>query len=145
MKYIFRLVIALALFCVTTCLLEMIPTLFVQKKKQWIKASLIANVITNPILNTLLLFFRAGNFYSFHFRRLASVFGFSNPHDAALVIGELLVIVFEAWIYHKMLSKTWIKCLLFSLAANALSFIAGLLLQPFFIIPLDWKLYQFLF
>ena len=144
-----KLLLALALLCGMTCLLEIVPALFMRERKKWIKAGLICNVITNPILNTLLLLHSALYQLPLSISIFLGKLPFSYPYAilryATLLVLELLVIVFEAWVYHKMVGASWKKCLLFALAANALSFTVGLLLEPVFTTPLDWQLYKWLF
>ena len=146
-----KLLLIFALCCGVTCLIELIPLLFTKKRKQWITASLINNVVTNPIINTLILLetlFKY-DFYPDIFDTWYRNSGFTvNPyyyaHIAFVIILELAVVIFEAWIYHRLVGASWKKCLLISAALNILSFLIGTKLEPLFQISLGSEFYNWL-
>ena len=104
------------MLCVYTILLETIPALFVRNTRAWWKASVICNIVTNPILNTLLF--------------LLMPF-LSEPEMIFPIIYllEVVVIILEAFFYQRLLNKPYKRCLLYSLATNLLSFGIGLIFR----------------
>ena len=112
------LFLVLAVCCLATCLLEMIPALFMKQRAGWLKTGLLCNVITNPILNTWLL-----------------LLGFYINEDSrlflAMVFSELAVVAVEAWMYRKLLQAPWKRCLGFAFVANLFSLVVGLLFTAF--------------
>ena len=112
----------LMLYC-GTCAFEGIPLALMRKREEWLKASLICNAITNPILNTLLMIL-------IHF-----------VEDQTILLSiticlEVIVVVVEAYFYKRMLRESMLKCLVVSLIANAISFLLGILFyQVFYIEP----------
>ena len=100
-----------------TLLLEAIPLLCTTNKKDWWKASVVCNVITNPVLNLVVMLL---NLAMWGMNRLP-----------ALIALEIVVVLAEAYFYQRMLDKKYWRCLLFSFAANFISFIGGLALLSF--------------
>lgn len=115
-----EILLILGLFCGATILLESIPVLFVRSKKTWWKASVICNVVTNPILNTVMLLVAA-----------------ALPVMDVLILGlfalEIVVVFLEAFFYQRMLGKAYWQCFLFSLIANLISFGTGLMFKDVFL------------
>lgn len=112
-----RLLLVVALLivlCLATLLLESIPCLFVRGRFAWWKASLICNVVTNPILNLTMFLVMA-------------YMPYPDPDlfMPAVYVLEGAVVLTEAWLYKRMLDKTWLGCFCFSLIANAISFCVG--------------------
>ena len=108
----------LAALCVSTITLESIPVLFVKNKRSWWKASLICNVVTNPILNVVVFLLTA----------------ILYPNDVVypvILVLECAVVLIEAYFYKRMLNSSFTACLMFSLIANLLSFSAGMFLYAF--------------
>lgn len=93
-------------------LLESIPVLFLRNRKAWWKASVLCNVVTNPILNIIVIL-------------LSTVLPGGNVVSWIVLALEVAVVFFEAWLYGLMLGNTYKSCLLFSLIANGISFVAG--------------------
>ncbi len=111
-----KLLSLLVILCGTTIFLESIPILFLKNKKVWWKASVLCNVVTNPILNVIVLLLPI---VLLDFRLLKVIVFFL----------EIVVVLFESWFYQLMLGKSNKACLLFSLAANGLSFVVGSMLN----------------
>lgn len=110
------IIIILAFLCALTCIVEILPLLFLEQRLPWIKASLLCNVLTNPILNLSLAL-------------LGYVLPDQNALIVLLVVLEIAVVFFEAFLYHKLLGESYKKCLLISLICNTCSFGVGLLLS----------------
>ena len=109
-----RITILILILCAFTILLEStIPTLFVREKKAWWKASVICNIVTNPLLNLTMLLF----FYFIESSLLTMII---------MVALEAAVVFIEAYFYKVMLAKNYLPCFLFSLAANFTSFSVGM-------------------
>ena len=106
----------LALACISTIVLEAIPILLLKEKKAWFKASVICNVVTNPVLNAIVMLF---TFY----------FGWGKLAYGLVLLLELAVVFLEAELYRVMLNKTFWHCLIFSACANVFSFGMGLVLD----------------
>ena len=106
----------LAVLCGLTILLESIPVLFVRDRKEWWKASVVCNIVTNPIANVMML--------------LASALLPSRDWDIPFLLAlEITIFFLETFFYHRMLSRSYPACFAFSLAANLISFGFGLCLQ----------------
>ena len=105
----------LVVLCFATVLLESIPILFVRDRMAWWRASVICNIVTNPLLNVIVL--------------LLSVY---LPNEILLqptvLILEGIVVFAEAYFYQRMLDQAWVPCLLFSLIVNGISFGIGTVL-----------------
>ena len=101
--------------CLLTCIAEMIPLLFLKKRKKWIKTSLLCNVITNPIVN--LLFYILANFIESE----ADII-------AVIVVLEIAVILFEAFIFYNVMEESAKKCVIVSIVINTFSFLFGIVL-----------------
>lgn len=112
------LIFCLILFCVATIFLEAIPIAFVREKKQWWRASILCNVVTNPILNILVFLLTA---YMRSYELTMFLF----------VLLEIAVVFLEAYFYHRMLNKPYKQCLLFSFIANLISVGIGFLVLGF--------------
>lgn len=106
----------LAFLCGATILLEGIPILFLKNKKTWWKASILCNVVTNPILNVIVLL-------------LPVLLREANWVVGVVFVLEVAVVFFEAWFYRLMLGNTYKACLMFSLIANGISFVVGSILN----------------
>lgn len=108
------IILILVLLCVSTCIIEIIPFLFLKNRFKWIKTSLLCNVITNPIMNTILAILTL-------FIRDNTVFFIIT------VILEVAVVVFEAFIYYNVMDESAWKCVVLSLLANVCSFAIGVI------------------
>ncbi len=106
------LIFYLALVCLITVLLESIPVLFVRNRSAWWRAGILCNVVTNPIINLLML--------------LVNTYIPNQGLTAGItLLLESAVVITEAWLYRKMLHKSVRICFVFSLIANALSWSIG--------------------
>ena len=101
------LIIALAL----TCLIEGIVISGFDPWKRWILASLVCNLVTNPLVNLILYSLYGHSLYALTFLLL-----------------EAGVVVAEAFIYKGIIKSNFGKCLLASLIANTLSCIGGIII-----------------
>ena len=108
----------LAALCVSTITLESIPVLFVKNKRSWWKASLICNVVTNPILNVVIFL-------------LTAILQSNDVIYPVILVLECAVVLIEAYFYQRMLNSKFAVCLIFSLIANTISFSAGMFLYAF--------------
>ncbi|MBE6758209.1 MAG: hypothetical protein E7552_06665 [Ruminococcaceae bacterium] len=108
--------LTLAVFLAGTIVLESIPTLFLRDRKGWRRTSLICNLVTNPILNVIMMLV-----YAF----------LPQQWLVALILFalEIAVVFIEAYFYRCRLRVSYRACLLFSLVANALSFGVGFSLR----------------
>lgn len=113
------ILILLAVTLGITILLESIPALLTAQKLQWWKASLVCNVVTNPVLNVLVLL-------------IGAIFAVDDIRTPIFLVLEVAVVFFEAWIYRRMLGRPYWVCLLVSFGANLLSFGIGLAFQGIF-------------
>lgn len=111
-----EVLLLLACVCGTTILLESIPVLFMKNKKAWWKASVLCNVVTNPILNTVILL-------------LALLQSEGDLVSYIVIVLEVVVVFLEAYFYRLMLDKTYKCCIVFSLVANGLSYGTGVILS----------------
>lgn len=107
-----EILIILLTCCVNTIMLEALPILFLSNKKIWWKASVVCNLITNPLLNTILML----------------LYFLIQDLQLLLIVTlalEAVVVCVEGYFYQKMLGKRYLPCFLFSLAANSISFLVG--------------------
>lgn len=104
------IVISLAISLFITMILEFMPALFMKNKVNWIKASILCNVVTNPVLNLFLF--------------LISDFPM-EIFILAIIVCEIVVLILEANIYKKALNKSTKVCLAYSAIANLSSCIIG--------------------
>ncbi len=109
-QVVFSIFIALFL----TCIIEAMTQCFLKDRKKWIFSGLLCNVVTNPLLNVIVLIL-----YAF----------VDNVCVLYLIIIflECVVLFTEAGLYKLMLDKKYKTCLLVSAACNALSFSVGLM------------------
>jgi hypothetical protein len=85
------------------------------RKKKEIAVVLLANFATNPALNFLLA--------------LNSSYGYVLPQIPLLVVLELIVVVAESALLRYGMRRGWKEMVILSLAMNASSFAAGLILS----------------
>ena len=87
---------------------------FLKDRKKWILSGLLCNVVTNPLLNVIVL--------------LLYVFVDNVCIQYSIIIFlECVVLFTEAGLYKLMLEKKYKTCLLASAACNAVSFSVGLI------------------
>ncbi len=113
------LLFVLLVFCVATMVLEGVPALFLSNRLDRLKANIICNFVTNPILNIVMLL----------------VVGYVQSNTillAALVSLEIMVVIFEAYIYAQIMYEPYWKCFIYSLIVNAISLAAGLYFSSLF-------------
>ncbi len=103
----------------STVLLEGLVILCSQKslddRKQWWKASLVCNTVTNPALNLIMF--------------LLVAFLPAGVYNPILLLLEAAVIMMEAFFYWRMIDASPRLCLRISLIANLISFGAGWLIH----------------
>ena len=100
---------------VVTAAVEGAAVLWIRRDRHFLFYSLLCNLLTNPLVNLLLVL---------------SVWGLGrDAYYPALALLEVLAVAAEAVVYRRLggLSKRW--SLWLSLLLNALSFLAGLLLN----------------
>lgn len=103
----------LIIMCAGTIVLESLPVLFVRRKKAWWKASVLCNLVTNPLLNVLMLL-------------VIAVVPNRAIFMTVLVTLEVCVICVETYFYRCMMKKSWRHCAVYALAANLISFGASI-------------------
>ena len=112
---IFMLISAL----IITSVIEMIPHLLFNNKARRIKTSILCNVVTNPLLNTILL-----------------LFGIFIPSTIVLfvitIILEFIVIYAEARLYTLVLDEHFSKTMKISAICNTFSFLSGIIFDNIF-------------
>ena len=105
----------LVIICALTCIIEIIPLLFLKNRRQLIKTSLLCNVITNPIMNIILAIFAV------YVTNLTAYTGI-------VIVMEIAVIMFEAFIFYNLIEESIKKCVVISVIINICSFIVGFLI-----------------
>lgn len=111
-QVVFSIFIALFLTCIT----EAVVQSFLKDRKKWIISGLLGNVVTNPLLNVIVLIL-----YAFVDSECVLY--------SIIILLECVILFTEAGLYKLMLNKTYKACLLVSAACNAVSFSVGLLLN----------------
>ena len=120
-------VLIIVVLCVTTMLLESVMLLLVKDSGKWIKAGLLCNLITNPILNMIL---------PTVYRLIDIIVGYPYGIIVCYVVLFLLevgVVFFETWIFGFFVNESFGKRLKVACIINAFSFFIGLLLNYRFI------------
>lgn len=103
----------------TVCLLltvsaEGIVISLIYRKKNYFWYSVLCNLVTNPALNLIML--------------LCSPYLSRAMGYCLLALLELIAVVTEGIIYRALIQKSLTRCILLSLALNAVSFLAGVIL-----------------
>lgn len=106
-------------FCLLTLIVELFVLLFFKNRKALRRPLIIANVITNPILNLILpaiyiLCFNFVNFKAVYY----VIYGI-------LFVLEVLVVFAEAYIIRFFTNLNYKKCLKYSIVFNLVSFLLG--------------------
>ena len=114
--YVFALIL--------TLIIEGILCWLLLRDKAWLKFVCLVNLFTNPLINAL---------YAILYWFLAKQ-GLSGTASLFLLGLEILVWLFEAWLFYRFSNKqkplsSIYKVLLFSLVLNAATYLSGLLLQ----------------
>ena len=91
-----------------TLLLEGLFVLLVTRKKSFVLTSFAGNLVTNPLLNVILL-----------------AVGSSPLRLPVLIALELAAVLVEALLYRYVTEEKRSRCLLLSLGANAVSYFLG--------------------
>lgn len=123
MLNITKCVVGIVFLLLLTLALELLTLLFFKNKKTLFRPVLIANVISNPILNLMLpamylACYKLSSNLTIYFQ------------IAILVIMEILVILGEAYIIKFFIGESYKKCFKYSLILNLVSALLGLAL-PF--------------
>lgn len=108
-------ILLLLLICVVATIIieSVIPKFILFKNKTAFRASLICNIITNPILNTILLI--CGCYIS------------EKTHMLILtILLEIIVVFVEAYIFKTMLEESFVKWFIISFVLNTISFLIGI-------------------
>lgn len=114
--YVFALIL--------TLIIEGILCWLLLHDRAWLKFVCLVNLFTNPLVNAL---------YAILYWFLAKQ-GLSGTASLFLLGLEILVWLFEAWLFYRFSNKqkplsSIYKVLLFSLVLNAATYLSGLLLQ----------------
>ena len=110
-----ELITFLVIICGLTCIIEMIPLLFLKRRGKWIISSFLCNVITNPIMNIILA--------------ILAVYVTNLAVYICIVIAlEIAVILFEAFIFYNVMDESKRRCIIVSIVINTCSFLIGFLL-----------------
>ncbi len=112
---IFMLISALFL----TCAIEILPHVLFNNKARWIKTSFLCNIVTNPLLNTILLLF-------------GIVISNTIVLFAITIILEFIVVYAEARLYSLVLDEHFSKTIKISAICNTLSFLSGIIFDKIF-------------
>lgn len=110
-----ELITSLVIICALTCIIEMIPLIFLKKRGKWIITSFLCNVITNPIMNIILAILAV------YVTNLAVYIGI-------VIVLEIAVILFEAFIFYNVMDESKRKCIIVSIVINTCSFLIGFLI-----------------
>ena len=94
-----ELITSLVIICALTCIIEMIPLIFLKKRGKWIITSFLCNVITNPIMNIILAILAV------YVTNLAVYIGI-------VIVLEIAVILFEAFIFYNVMDESKRKCII---------------------------------
>lgn len=106
----------LVLCLLSTFILEAIVMLIFRYGKKWLKAGIIVNTITNPVINCILL--------------LVAVLEVSEAvYVIIALLLEVVVVFLEAYFYGKMLGEDKKTCLKASFICNVFSFVVGIVLM----------------
>ena len=100
---------------VLTILIECLVAYFLKYRKKDLLNILLVNILTNPIVSSVPVYFNVK-------------YGVSGRNISLLVL-ELLVLVVEGFIYHKYLNNKKINPYLLSLILNGSSYLLGVLIN----------------
>lgn len=98
---------------ILTIIIEGIVMLIMTRSKKWVYYNLLCNMLTNPLLNLSLF-------------AMSLTLG-KNAYYITLVIGEIIVLFGEAWLYNLMTSEKFKVCFIRSLVTNCCSLLIGML------------------
>ena len=132
-EYLFELLGKLGyivIYLAITILIEMLVLLFFKNRKTLFRPLLIANLITNPILNLILPAIYIGiEFLGVMFIRVSIIIVWSLQ-IIVLVLFEILVVFSEAYIIKFYTDLKFKSCFIYSLILNLVSFLLGLIINP---------------
>lgn len=97
-----------------TLVIEAFFSLFFKKRTKWIVAGFWCNIITNPIINTIICFSTA-------------IIGRGPAILVITVVLEILVILVEGYLYAKYTGESKKKCMKVSMVLNTISAIIGMM------------------
>ncbi|OPZ93854.1 MAG: hypothetical protein BWY74_00973 [Firmicutes bacterium ADurb.Bin419] len=98
-----------------TCIFEGIIIFFLFRKREYVYYSFLCNMLTNPVLNLLLIF-------------LYRIFR-HNSYYVGLIILELMFVLVEAYVYTLLCNFKVQKALLLSFLLNGVSYALGTVLM----------------
>lgn len=94
-----------------TCVIEGCLALIFIPHSKWLKASILVNTATNPLLNCALLLVITSELIWIYY--------------CILILGELIVLFIEAFLYKKMMVVSFKKAFFISLILNSISVLLG--------------------
>ena len=97
-----------------TCIIEGIAILLIERKFIYVKYNSICNFVTNPILNIVILLLV--NLISIRY------------YYAFVLVGEMIVIATETWLYGLMTNLSFNRRVVISVVTNFISYFLGMLL-----------------
>lgn len=105
------MLVPLILALLLTCLFEGIVICGFEPWRRWLSASIVCNLLTNPLINLILYPLYGHSVYALVF-----------------VLLEITAVIAEALIYKGIIKCKLGKCILASLTANTLSCISGIII-----------------
>ncbi len=125
----------IAIYLISTIIIELVVLLFFKNRKTLFRPLLIANLITNPILNLIL-----PAIYLLVTYLLEHVFmAFLIVVASVWLVLEIAVVFSEAYIIRFFTALRYKTCFKYALIFNLVSFLAGLIINrviPFNMMPL---------
>ena len=111
-----KVILSLFAALVLTCITESLPHLFFKERTKWLVSGLLCNIVTNPLLNVIVLFLYAfvDNVWQVY---------------AIILLLETAVLFTEACLYKLMLDKPYKTCLTVSALCNGISCFIGVILN----------------
>ena len=106
------------IYCITTVIIELIVLLFFKNKKALFKPLIIANVITNPILNLIL-----PSIYLLCYKISNNAIVINSLEYGVLILFEVLVVISEAYILRCFTNLKLKVCYKYSIMFNIISFL----------------------
>lgn len=100
-----------------TIIVEIIFAVILQYRKKDLLNVLLVNILTNPLLNSLIVYI---NYY----------YGL-RVRNIVLIILEIIVVIIEGMIYQKYLERKKLNGYQLSLILNIISFVLGLIINSF--------------
>ena len=100
-----------------TVLIEGVAVIYNKPRKRVLLASVLGNILTNPLLNLVIIIIRikwSGMVYA-----------------TTLICGEVLAIIVEAKVYRAVTGLTLTRCFMISMFANCVSYFVGVMLYGF--------------